>query len=291
MDKTKSYFSYTCLCLFLLLLLTFKAQAVPVGGIVKFFKGLGKGTKLIKPGSKIATPGLGDDFLKRIKKSEISGDLNSNTLLSKNSSHDDILNSHGIRKIEKVVDGKDVVEAAGENLLGDNNNDGVINTIRVAWWTGRVFRVSNAFNKPQLDERLIIECQTDNDVFTFTALLSNVVDGSIEQKAKNWFLLSRHFPNSQIKNDGTILMKESSSNEAPMPKQELLVLEDNDDYIIISNKVTADKKYPTKYFIISGDKKFVYNSNVHGTESPEYMKNTAKVKIRKSNFNCLKKNI
>ena len=289
MVKTRSYLILLCLSLFLVFLLTIKVQAIPIGGITKILKGLGKGTDLIKPGSKIATPGVGDDILKRINKSEVSTDLNSNTLLNKNSSHDDILSAHGIRKLEKVVDGKDVVEIASDNLIGDNN-DGIINTIRVVWWSGRIFRTSDAFNKPQLDERLIIECQTDSDVFTFTALLTNEINNSLEKKAKNWFLLSQHFPNAQVNKDGSILIKKGSYNKVSMAKQELLVLEDNEKYIIFSNKITKDHKYPTNYFIISSNTKFVHETNMYGTESPEYIKNTAKVKIEKSNFNCLRKN-
>jgi len=273
----------------MVIIFTANVHAIPVGGIVKIFKGLGKGTNLIKPGSKIATPGVGDDILKRINKSEVSTDLNSSNLLNKNSSHDDILSAHGVRKLGKVVDGKDVVEMASDNLIGDNN-DGVINTIRVVWWSGRVFRTSDAFNKPQLDERLIIECQTDSDVFTFTALLSNEINNSLEKKAKNWFLLSQHFPNAQVNKDGSILIKKGSYNKVSMAKQELLVLEDNEKYIIFSNKITKDHKYPTNYFIISSNTKFVHETNMYGTESPEYIKNTAKVKIEKSNFNCLRKN-
>ena len=279
-----------CLSLLMVIIFTANVQAIPVGGIVKIFKGLGKGTNLIKPGSKIATPGVGDDILKRINKSEVSTDLNSSNLLNKNSSHDDILSAHGVRKLEKVVDGKDVVEIASDNLIGDNN-DGVINTIRVVWWSGRVFRTSDAFNKPQLDERLIIECQTDSDVFTFTALLSNEINNSLEKKVKNWFLLSQHFPNAQVNKDGSILIKKGSYNKVSMTKQELLVLEDNDNYIIFSNKIAKDQQYPTNYFIISSNARFVHETNINGIESPEYIKNTANDKIKKSNFNCLKRNI
>ena len=290
MIKSKSQMTTICLSLLMVIIFTANVQAIPVGGIVKIFKGLGKGTNLIKPGSKIATPGVGDDILKRINKSEVSTDLNSSNLLNKNSSHDDILSAHGVRKLEKVVDGKDVVEIASDNLIGDNN-DGVINTIRVVWWSGRVFRTSDAFNKPQLDERLIIECQTDSDVFTFTALLSNEINNSLEKKAKNWFLLSQHFPNAQVNKDGSILIKKGSYNKVSMTKQELLVLEDNDNYIIFSNKIAKDQQYPTNYFIISSNARFVHETNINGIESPEYIKNTANDKIKKSNFNCLKKNI
>jgi len=290
MIKSKSQMTTICLSLLMVIIFTANVHAIPVGGIVKIFKGLGKGTNLIKPGSKIATPGVGDDILKRINKSEVSTDLNSSNLLNKNSSHDDILSAHGVRKLEKVVDGKDVVEIASDNLIGDNN-DGVINTIRVVWWSGRVFRTSDAFNKPQLDERLIIECQTDSDVFTFTALLSNEINNSLEKKAKNWFLLSQHFPNAQVNKDGSILIKKGSYNKVSMTKQELLVLEDNDNYIIFSNKIAKDQQYPTNYFIISSNARFVHETNINGIESPEYIKNTANDKIKKSNFNCLKRNI
>jgi len=290
MIKSKSQMTAICLSLLMVLLFTTNVHSIPIGGITKILKGLGKGTNLIKPGSKIATPGVGDDILKRINKSEVSTDLNSSNLLNKNSSHDDILSAHGVRKLEKVVDGKDVVEMASDNLIGDNN-DGVINTIRVVWWSGRVFRTSDAFNKPQLDERRIIECQTDSDVFTFTALLSNEINNSLEKKAKNWFLLSQHFPNAQVNKDGSILIKKGSYNKVTMTKQELLVLEDNDNYIIFSNKITKDQQYPTNYFIISSNARFVHETNINGIESPEYIKNTANDKIKKSNFNCLKRNI
>ena len=290
MIKSKSQMTAICLSLLMVLLFATNVHSIPIGGITKILKGLGKGTNLIKPGSKIATPGVGDDILKRINKSEVSTDLNSSNLLNKNSSHDDILSAHGVRKLEKVVDGKDVVEIASDNLIGDNN-DGVINTIRVVWWSGRVFRTSDAFNKPQLDERLIIECQTDSDVFTFTALLSNEINNSLEKKVKNWFLLSQHFPNAQVNKDGSILIKKGSYNKVSMTKQELLVLEDNDNYIIFSNKIAKDQQYPTNYFIISSNARFVHETNINGIESPEYIKNTANDKIKKSNFNCLKRNI
>jgi len=290
MIKSKSQMTAICLSLLMVLLFTTNVHSIPIGGITKILKGLGKGTNLIKPGSKIATPGVGDDILKRINKSEVSTDLNSSNLLNKNSSHDDILSAHGVRKLGKVVDGKDVAEMASDNLISDNN-DSVINTIRVVWWSGRVFRTSDAFNKPQLDERLIIECQTDSDVFTFTALLSSEINNSLEKKVKNWFLLSQHFPNAQVNKDGSILIKKGSYNKATMTKQELLVLEDNDNYIIFSNKITKDQQYPTNYFIISSNARFVHETNINGIESPEYIKNTANDKIKKSNFNCLKRNI
>ena len=76
MIKSKSYISTFCLSFLMLLIFVANAQAIPVGGITKILKGLGKGTNLIKPGSKIATPGVGDDILKKVNKSEVSTDIN-----------------------------------------------------------------------------------------------------------------------------------------------------------------------------------------------------------------------
>ena len=290
MIKSKSYIFTICLLIFFINLMPFQVKAVPIGGISKILKGLGKGTDIIKPGSKIATPSAGDDILKRLNKSETSTELNSNTLLSKDANKNEILNAHGVRKLDKIIDGKDAVEVANDTF-GQDNSDTIINIIRVPLWIGRVFRASNNFNEPELDERLIIECQTSNEVFTFTALLSNNTDANAKREVENWFLLSRHFPSAQLDRGGKVVKKKSSYYTAPMPKQELIVLEDREDYIIFSNNISVGKKYPTKYFIISANAKFVVDLNLHGTESPDYIKINAKKKIQKSNFNCLKKNM
>ena len=42
----------------------------------------------------------------------------------------------------------------------------------------------------------------------------------------------------------------------------------------------------TKYFIISDNTKFVYEFNVHGTESPDYIINNAQTKILESSYGC-----
>ena len=94
-----------------------------------------------------------------------------------------------------------------------------------------------------------------------------------------------------MNDDGSIIIEKGSYNKISMAKQEMMVLEDNEDYIIFSNKITKNHNYPTNYFIISSNTSFVHEKNLQGTESPEYIKNTADIKIKKSNFNCLKRNI
>lgn len=285
--KSKSHFVAFCLYLLLIIIHPFKAYSIPIGGITKIIKGLGKGTDLISPGSKMVKPSAADEAIKKFEKLEMPNELNANTLLNKDATRDEILNSHGIGKIDKALDGQNVVDAVVDKFTGDSDEE-IINTIRIALWTGRVFRSSNVFNQPELEERLIIQCQADDDLFTFTALL-NKNDNENLQEQKNWFLLSQHFPNSKLTIDGSIIRNQNSNNVKSLPKQELIILEDTDEYIIFSNKVTKGQNYPTKYFAIFVDGKFLYLENIQGTESPDYIKNTLDIKISKSNHMCVKK--
>ena len=286
MYKIKLYFLLICLSIFIINLSIISANAIPIGGIIKGLKGGSKffkgGPKLIKPGSKILGPGAGDDVLKRFDDIKINKPGNpeevvSNTILKKSSTKEDILNVHGIRRVEKVVDGKDVVEYVVDGSSGDGSSSSSVNPFQIAWWIGRVFRVSNYFNRPEIEDRIVIECKTDVETFIFTALLSKEFQTSLDKKQKNWFLLSQHLP---------ITVTTSGYYTQQMSKQELMVLEDLDDYIIFSNKISSNKKYPTKYFIISENAKFVYEFHIYGTESPDYIKNNAQTKILESPYEC-----
>ena len=286
MNKIKSYFLMFCLSLLLINQSIISANAIPIGAIIKGLKGGSKilkgGSKVIKPGSKILSPGAGDDILKRIDDIKINKSVNpeeliSNTMLKKSSTKEEILNAHGIRRIEKVVDGKDVVEYAVDGSSGDGISSGSVSPFQVVWWIGRVFRVSNYYNKPEIEDRIVIECKTGVETFIFTALLSKEFQTSLDKKQKNWFLLSQHLP---------ITVTKSGYHAPQMSKQELMVLEDLDDYLIFSNKISSNKKYPTKYFIISENTKFVYEFHFHGTESPDYIINNAQTKILESPYGC-----
>ena len=286
MNKIKSYFLVACLSIFLINQSIISANALPIGAIIKGLKGGSKilkgGSKVIKPGSKILSPGAGDDILKRFDDIKINKPVNaeeliSNTILKKSSTKEEILNAHGIRRIEKVVDGKDVVEYVVDDSFGNGSGSGSVHPFQMVWWIGRVFRVSNYYNKQEIEDRIVIECKTGVETFIFTALLSKELQNSLDKKQKNWFLLSQHLP---------ITVTKSGYHASQMSKQELMVLEDLDDYLIFSNKISSNKKYPTKYFIISENAKFVYEFHVYGTESPDYIINNAKTKILESSYGC-----
>ena len=115
MVKIRSYLMLLCLSLFLVFLLTIKVQAIPIGGITKIFKGLGKGTKSIKSGSKNS---INDIF----KKTDNPESLNSNKLLDKNSTHNDILEAHGHRSTLAVQLSKSYQFSNCFHLIGGLKN-------------------------------------------------------------------------------------------------------------------------------------------------------------------------
>ena len=180
----------------------------------------------------------------------------------KNSTDDNLLDMHGVKYADKISEAVDLSEIDISDFFEDN---AAINTFRIFVWSGRVFRASNSFNKPDIN-RIVTECRDNIEVFYFTALL---------EKKKKWLLLSGN-------------IKNVSENNSDLKKQNLYVLTDIDEYIIFSTQTTKNKKFPLHYFIISKEGKFYHFNNVYGTESPEYIIANANKKIDETKFNCVK---
>ena len=274
------------LLILFLISIPFEANAISPGGIIKVFKGMGKVFKkgadeLPDIGKKIED--LKDSNLKSSSKIDEAVNTSSkidNTssikfdetglLEIENLSKEELLELHNVKKIKQkqrsadeildlVQDGIDPAEIILESMaiwpFVENS------------WHGKVFKSSNFFNNPEIEEKILILCNTNLEDFYFTALW-------IESK-RNWFLLTGNFTN---KNTGLFI--------PPMNRQELLVLEDIDEYIFFSNKPKAIKKYPSRYFAISSNGKFIYEKNVYEINSPDYFTNNIRDKIAKSSFNC-----
>ena len=180
----------------------------------------------------------------------------------KNSTNNNLLEMHGVKNADKISDAVDLSEIDISDFFEDN---AAINTFRIFVWSGRVFRASNSFNKPDTN-RVVAECRDNREVFYFTALL---------EKKKKWLLLSGNLKNVDKNNSG-------------FKKQNLYVLTDIDEYIIFSTQTPKNKKFPLHYFIISKEGKFYHFNNVYGTESPEYIIANANKKIDETKFTCLK---
>ena len=150
-----------------------------------------------------------------------------------NKSNIEIGLKHGVR-VAKVG-----VKKAGkisENLIDlfdfdyfIDEKEFLISPYILASWTGKIYRISNYFNKPKLDDKMLLVCKNENEIFYFTIILNNKDD------INRAYLTNYKFIKTFTKN---------------FTKQELLVLYDEDDLKIMSTKPLAINEYPTDYFII-----------------------------------------
>ncbi len=231
-----------------------RADDVPLpdaGKKLENFKGLGKSDEVI------GTSETGKKFTDQIENFKIN---KVNEI--KNSTDGNLLEMHGVKHADKISDAVDLSEIDISDFFEDN---AAINTFRIFVWSGRVFRASNSFNKPDAN-RVVAECRDNREVFYFTALL---------EKKKKWLLLSAN-------------IKNRSGENRKLNKQNLYVLIDIDEYIIFSTQTPKNKKFPLHYFIISKEGKFYHFNNVYGTESPEYIIANANKKVDETKFTCIK---
>ena len=258
-----------------------KANAISPGSIIKTFKGIGK---FFKKGAD-EVPDIGkkiEDFKSGNLKSggkideSISSLDNTNSMqfeegiLSQtdNFSNDELLDAHNIKNKKRKMDADQVLDV----IDAIDTADVIVGTASIIpfieqEWQGKVFINSKYFNDPNLEKRILIKCETSLEDYYFTVLFN--------KKEGNWFLLSGNFTN---KNKGLYIN--------PMKRQELLVLKDLNEYLYFSNKPKGIKKYPTKYFIINDEAKFLYSSNLSETKSPDFFIKDLLIKIKKSSFKC-----
>jgi len=258
-----------------------KANAISPGPIIKTFKGIGK---FFKKGAD-EVPDIGkkiEDFKSGNLKSggkideSISSLDNTNSIqfeegtLSQidNFSNDELLDAHNIKNKKRKMDADQVLDV----IDAIDTADVIVGTASIIpfieqEWQGKVFINSKYFNDPNLEKRILIKCETSLEDYYFTVLFN--------KKEGNWFLLSGNFTN---KNKGLYIN--------PMKRQELLVLKDLNEYLYFSNKPKGIKKYPTKYFIINDEAKFLYSSNLSETKSPDFFIKDLLIKIKKSSFKC-----
>ena len=258
-----------------------KANAISPGPIIKTFKGIGK---FFKKGAD-EVPDIGkkiEDFKSGNLKSggkideSISSLDNTNSIqfeegtLSQidNFSNDELLDAHNIKNKKRKMDADQVLDV----IDAIDTADVIVGTASIIpfieqEWQGKVFINSKYFNNPNLEKRILIKCETSLEDYYFTVLFN--------KKEGNWFLLSGNFTN---KNKGLYIN--------PMKRQELLVLKDLNEYLYFSNKPKGIKKYPTKYFIINDEAKFLYSSNLSETKSPDFFIKDLLIKIKKSSFKC-----
>jgi|TARA_B100001741_G_scaffold266656_1_gene232532 hypothetical protein len=265
---------FASLTIIFIVLNPIEAKAVSPNSIIKFFQGF----------KKIFTKGVDEipDLGKKIEDLKVGKNLEevvippsnlddaknfSDEVLSQTQELDNLglLDAHNVKRTkEKNIDQLfDVVDS----LTGESVTSAIIYPFIQTEWQGKVFRSSKIFNKPNFDSRILLKCETNLEDFYFTALFN--------KKKGEWFLLSGNFTN-----------KKQGIYKPKLRRQELLVLEDSDEYLYFSNKPKGIKKFPNKYFLINSDAKFILNLNIDEKIDPDISKKEMFKKIKNTNFFC-----
>jgi len=253
---------------FLILILIFSTQlttnAYALGGIGQFFRGIIKFFK----GSADDVIKTGDDFLKNMGKTKeeilagTKGSKGINETISSSSIEVKVSENIGreqhslnftslkntarpkyIKKLKGRLKNADEVENLFdfEELIADSDssstNKGFYSAI-ILNWVGKVYRHSDYYSKPDLEEKMLLVCSTDSDVFYFALLM--------EQEPKRAFLVEHKKLNNEDINS--------------MISQELLVLEDSNEVKIMSSFPKKGNEWPSNYFTIYNNQGFEYDS-------------------------------
>ena len=115
-------------------------------------------------------------------------------------------------------------------------------------WIGKIYRVSNYFNKPVFEEKSLLVCK-NIDQFFYIALLM--------EKEPRRAILTKHEK-----------FKESIKK---IPSQELFIIEDTDNRKIMTTW-PRDTEFPEHYFVIYNNQNFYYENPTSGKIGPDKIK-------------------
>jgi hypothetical protein len=247
--------------LILIFNIQFVTNAHAIGGLRQLFRGI---VNIFKGGADDVIR-KGDDLLKNIGKSKeeiLSGSkskgINKTILASgdeakiletvgreEHSLHfASLKNNTRVRFIKKlkgklgpddIADLFDIEELISDSSSGSTNK-GFYGVIMVNW-IGKVYRNSNYYSNPELEEKMLLVCSTTNDLFYFGLLM--------EQEPKRAFLVEHKALNNR--------------NIKRMSAQELAVLDDSEDVKIMSTLPEKNKNWPSHYFTIYKDQGFEHD--------------------------------
>jgi len=251
---------------FLILTVIFSTQLTTevysAGGLQHFFKGIVRFFK----GSTDDVMKSGDDLLKNMGKTReeiLSGTKNKavNETISSSSvevkisetigkeqhslNFTTLKNTTRTRYIEKLKKGLKPDDAADlfdfqdsiTNDKSDSINKGFYSII-ILDWVGKIYRNSDYYSKPNLEEKMLLVCSTDSDVFYFSLLM--------EKEPKRAFLVEHK--------------KLNKTNKKTMANQELVVLEDSNALKIMSSFPEKGNKWPNNYFTIYNNQGFEHDN-------------------------------
>tara|TARA_B100000780_G_scaffold1426_1_gene1221 strand:- start:775 stop:1638 length:864 start_codon:yes stop_codon:yes gene_type:complete len=173
-----------------------------------------------------------------------------------------VMSKHGIifkRAGKQIVENSDNIYELFSN--GASSEQKKFYSYIILNWVGKIYRFSNYFNEPSYENRNLLVCKNLKEIFYFTILMENKDD-------INRALLTEH--------------KFLNSSEKTLPKQELLVLRDDEHVKIMSVKPTNDSS-PTHFFTIYENQHFLHSTNAdvqtiinNADNKPNYVARTSK---------------
>ena len=119
-------------------------------------------------------------------------------------------------------------------------------------WIGRVYIRSDYYSQPKVEKKILLVCKTKYEVFYFSILMEEKIKTALLIDHKS--LLNEFYPT--------------------LPVQELIVLQDEDEFKVMSILPEAGR-YPKHYFTIFYNQWFNYDKRLSGTESPGVIINKA----------------
>ncbi len=235
------------------------SQAIPIGGILKYFKGIFKeadqaidaGGKAIRQSDNVnqnmTMEGMTKVTAENVNISNINKFSSKIDLQTLHKS-----NSNELGKFHRIDNLSDIFE------FDDFTNDDVFSDFVLIRWVGYVLRTANYYrrdynNKKNAEKRIVLQCIHSDNIFTIT------ID-TIDNKTKIGYL-SYHV---------------NKNNNISFTRQRLHVLGDTKDYLLLSIKKEANKNFPTNYFIIYSDQRFEALFYPQGTETPAMVKTRIK---------------
>ena len=266
---------FTCLIIFSLNLF-FNQPAHAAGGIVSFFKAIanllkGSGDNIVNSADDLIRNGKnqienfgkgGDDILKDIKNKQIGNAANTSDeslILEKigsethaaefknlkESSRSDYITKIRKTEIDNLMDG-DLFEFF--ESINSGSDEDKFKELVILNWIGKIYRVSNYFNKPVFEEKSLLVCRNVDQIFYIALLM---------EKEPRRAILTKH--------------KKLKESIKKIPSQELFIIEDTDNRKIMTTW-PRDTEFPEHYFVIYNNQNFYYENPTSGKIGPDKIK-------------------
>ena len=266
---------FTCLIIFSLNLF-FNQPAHAAGGIVSFFKAIanllkGSGDNIVNSADDLIRNGKnqienfgkgGDDILKDIKNKQLGNAANTSDeslILEKigsethaaefknlkESSRSDYITKIRRSEIDNLMEG-DLFEFF--ESINSGSDEDKFKELVILNWIGKIYRVSNYFNKPVFDFKSLLVCKNIDQVFYIALLM---------EKEPRRAILKKH--------------EKLKENIKKIPSQELFIIEDTNKRKIMTTWPRGTE-FPEHYFVIYDNQNFYYENPTSGKIGPDKFK-------------------